>query len=86
MQLVAIAADEAADAAKLQGKLPRVRLLNDRTGRVITGWGRREGDHPKPATFVIDATGVVRFAHVAGEDEAEWPTVDAVRAALAALP
>jgi peroxiredoxin len=69
---------------KLGKKLPGVTLANDRPLAVTGAYARREGDHPQPATFVIDGAGVVRAAFLPTE-AAEWPSIEQVRAALAAL-
>jgi peroxiredoxin len=52
---------------------------------VVSSYGRAAGGNVLPATFVIDSAGVVRFAHRASESQ-EWPSIEAVRAAIAGLP
>jgi peroxiredoxin len=65
-------------------------LLSDPERIVITEYGLAhddpEAEHPvaRPATFVIDAAGIVRYGHV-GEHTRDRPTVDALLLALASL-
>jgi peroxiredoxin len=69
---------------KLSKKLPGITLANDRPLTVTGAYARREGDHPQPATFVVDGAGIVRAAFLPAE-AGEWPSVEQVRTALATL-
>jgi peroxiredoxin len=59
-------------------------LLSDPDGEVIKRYGvwDEEGQIARPAIFVIDSGGVVRYAHV-GEDFADRPGDEPVHEALA---
>lgn len=58
-------------------------LLSDEDGAVARSFGvwDEEGQIARPAIFVIDAAGVVRYAYV-GQDFADRPGDDEVFAAL----
>ncbi len=81
--MIAIAADEVEDLARLQASLPALTLLSDRALTTSAAWGLREGDAevPSPATFVVDRDGNVTWRHV-GRKGADWPGWDALAAAL----
>jgi peroxiredoxin len=71
-------------------RLPFV-VLSDEGLAVIDAWGVRHHDEPegraiaRPAVFVLDRDGVVRFAHV-GEAPRDRPPADLVLLALETIP
>ncbi len=81
--MIAIAADDVEDTARLQARLPGVQLLTDPSMAVPAAWGLRVGDAevPWPATFVVDDRGAVAWRHL-GVRGADWPTWDELAAAL----
>ncbi len=82
--MIAIAADAVDDTARLQARLPGLRLLTDPSMSAPAAWGLRIGaaEAPWPATFVVDDRGTVAWRHL-GVRGADWPTWDALAAALA---
>ena len=82
--MIAIAADDVDDTARLQARLPGVQLLTDPSMAVPAAWGVRVADAevPWPATFVVDGRGAVGWRRL-GVRGADWPSWDELRAALA---
>ena len=78
-----MAADDVADMAELQPKLPTITLLTDvkLAGSVAWGLVAAGAEEPEPGTFVIDREGVVRYRKL-GDEKGDWPTYAEVAAAL----
>lgn len=72
--MVAIAADEVVETAKLQQTLPGLTLLTDPSLAVPASWHLKgAADDPQPGTFVVDRTGRVTWRYL-GKRGADWPT------------
>jgi peroxiredoxin len=69
--------------AALQTKLPQITLLSDPKLGGLTAWGvlAPGEEHPIPATFVVDKSGVVRWRYIY-QPRGDWPTLAEVTAAL----
>ena len=82
--MIAIAADELDDTARLQARLPALLLLTDPSMAGPAAWGLRLGDAevPWPATFVVDGGGAITWRHL-GVRGADWPTWAELARALA---
>ncbi len=80
IDLVAISVDTLEDGQALRRRLDlEVPLLSDQDAAVIAAWGveMKEKGIAIPATFVVDAAGKIRWAHV-GETMMDRPAFDAV--------
>ena len=90
MRVVGISSTSLADLLTLagDGRFP-FPLLADTDLQVIDAWGlqRQDADHgriSRPASFVLDAAGVIQFAHV-GDHPRDRPEVAALLLALRTL-
>lgn len=89
-RLVAISSSTAEDLATVMRETPYpFPLLADPALEAIDAWGLRmqDEDHgaiSRPAAFVLDAAGVVQFAHV-GDHPRDRPEVAALLLALRSL-
>jgi len=81
--LVAIAADEIADMAELQKRVPEVTLLADvkLSGSVAWGLVPAGAEESTAATFVIERDGSVRYRRLAAPTS-DYPTYAELAAAL----
>ncbi|MDE0331653.1 MAG: peroxiredoxin family protein [Nitrospinae bacterium] len=86
-EIIAISADNALEMNKTTRELGiRYLLISDPKKRIIKDFGvlhPREGI-ARPATFIIDKNGMVRYVHV-GNYPSDRPTVQQVMQALAFL-
>ena len=86
-EIIAISADNALEMNKTTRELGiRYLLISDAKKRIIQRFGvlhPREGI-ARPATFIIDKNGVVRYVHV-GNYPSDRPSVQQVMQALAFL-
>lgn len=83
--MVAIAADPLPAMEGLSKQFPGLVFLADADDLPVSqsfGAARPGDEVPKPATFVLDRTGTVRFAHFGGRGNGEWPAWEELLAAL----
>jgi peroxiredoxin len=81
-----VSADDPAGGAKLRDRINlTVPIFGDPSLRAIRAWGVEdtENEIARPATFVIDASGTVTYAHI-GDDKRDRPGWDEVLDALRA--
>lgn len=89
-EIVAISSEDRAQAAQIKREeaLP-FPILSDPEHRVIDAYGVFHDDEPKgrpiarPATFVLDAVGAIRYRYV-GENPSDRPSPDEILAAVPA--
>lgn len=86
VRIIAISADQVADAAAMSAKLTLgFELYSDPDLAVIAKWGVEDfGQHiARPATFIVEPGGAISFRKVGSKPE-DRPTVDQLLAAVSA--